>query len=92
MAEQSELSEEVLRSVTVEVRVCVGTARPLISDLLTLAEDTVLSLDKAVDDPVELYVGERLIGRGFLEESEDAPGGQLSVRLSSVGDADTSPE
>lgn len=92
MAEQSELSDDVLRSVSVEVRVCVGTARPLISDLLTLAENSVLSLDKAVDDPVELYVGERLIGRGYLEESEDTPGGQLSIRLSSVGDASSASE
>lgn len=92
MADQNELSEDVLRSVSVEVRICVGTARPLISELLTLAEDTVLSLDKAVDDPVELYVGERLIGRGYLEETPDDPGGQLSVRLSSVGDPSTATE
>lgn len=71
-------------SVPIEVSVCVGKARPLIRDLVSLGENALLTLDTRVDDPVELYVGDRLIARGLLEEKEDDPNGQLVVRLTEV--------
>lgn len=71
-------------SVPVEVTISVGKARPLIRDLLALTENAVLSLDKRVDDPVELYVGERLIARGQLEELESEQKGLLAVRLTEI--------
>ncbi len=70
-------------SVPIEITISVGKARPLIRDLLSMAKDSVLPLDKRVDDAVELYVGERLIARGELEELDD---GQLAVRLTEVVD------
>lgn len=75
-----------LTSVPIEVNVCVGKARPLIRDLVLLGENAVLELDSKVDDPVELYVGERLIARGMLEEKEGDSSGQLVVRLTEVID------
>jgi flagellar motor switch protein FliN/FliY len=44
----------------------------------------VLSLDKRVEDPVELYVGERLIARGHLEELDGEQKGLLAVRLTEI--------
>ncbi len=76
-------------SVPIEVSVCVGKARPLIRDLVGLGQNAVLPLDKTVDDPVELYVGDRLIARGMLEEKEGDTGGQLVVRLTEVVDLQT---
>lgn len=73
-------------SVPIEVSVCVGKARPLIRELVALGENAVLPLDKSVDDPVELYVGDRLIARGMLEEKEGDQNGQLVVRLTEVVD------
>ncbi|ABG29992.1 hypothetical protein CEP88_11655 [Roseobacter denitrificans] len=73
-------------SVPIEVTVCVGKARPLIRDLVTLGENAVLSLDKSVEDPVDLYIGDRLIARGMLEEKDDDQSGQLIVRLTEVID------
>ncbi|WP_299672855.1 FliM/FliN family flagellar motor C-terminal domain-containing protein [uncultured Roseobacter sp.] len=73
-------------SVPIEVSVCVGKARPLIRDLVALGEDAVLPLDKTVDDPVELYVGDRLIARGTLEEKDGESSGQLVVRLTEIVD------
>lgn len=69
--------------VPIEVTVSVGRARPLVRDLLRLDRDAVLSLDRRVDDPVELFIGDRLIARGELLESEDGSG-QLTVRLTEV--------
>jgi flagellar motor switch protein FliN len=70
--------------VPIEVTISVGRARPLVRDLLRLSKDAVLPLDRRVDDPVELYVGDRLIARGELTELEGDNAGQLAVRLTEV--------
>jgi len=70
--------------VPIEVTISVGKARPMVRDLLRLSRDAVLALDRRVDDPVELYVGDRLIARGELEELEGDQAGQLAVRLTEV--------
>ncbi len=72
--------------VPIEIVISVGRARPVIRDLLRLKPDSVLPLDKKVSDPVELYVGDRLIARGELEEIEGDTAGQLAVRLTEVAD------
>ena len=71
-------------AVPIEVSVCVGKARPLIRELVGLGENAILTLDSHVDDPVELYVGDRLIARGMLEEKEGDGSGQLVVRLTEI--------
>lgn len=71
-------------SVPIEITISVGKARPLIRDLLKLGKDAVLPLDRRVEDAVELYVGDRLIARGELEELEGDQKGQLAVRLTEV--------
>jgi flagellar motor switch protein FliN len=73
-------------SVPIEVFVCVGKARPFVRDLVSLGENAVLTLDRRVDDPVELYVGDKLIARGVLEEQEGETSDQLTVRLIEVVD------
>ena len=70
--------------VPIEVTISVGKARPMVRDLLRLSRDAVLPLDRRVDDPVELYVGDRLIARGELQEMEGDQAGQLAVRLTEV--------
>lgn len=73
-------------SVPIEITVSVGKARPLIRDLVGMAENTVLALDKRVEDPVELFVGDRLVARGQLEELDGENAGQLAVRLTEIAD------
>lgn len=70
--------------VPIEIVISVGRARPLVRDLLKLGKDAVLPLDRRVDDPVELFVGDRLIARGELQEMEGDASGQLAVRLTEV--------
>jgi flagellar motor switch protein FliN/FliY len=69
--------------VPVEVTVSVGKARPRVRDLLRIGPGGVLTLDRRVEDPVELYVGEALIARGELVEAEGGDG-QLAVRLTEI--------
>jgi len=73
-----------LHNVPIEITISVGRARPLVRDLLALGENAVLPLDRKIDDPVELYVGDRLIARGELQEVENSEVGQLAVRLTEV--------
>lgn len=78
-------------AVPIEITISVGKARPLIRDLLALEKNSILPLDRRVDDAVELYVGERLIARGRLEELEGDQQGQLAVRLTEVADLQDGP-
>ncbi|WP_050527795.1 FliM/FliN family flagellar motor switch protein [Pseudorhodobacter aquimaris] len=70
--------------VPIEITISVGRARPQVKELLKLEKDAVLALDRRVDDPVELWVGDRLIARGELEEMEGENAGRLAVRLTEV--------
>lgn len=71
-------------AVPIEITVSVGKARPLVRDLVMLGANAVLTLDKRIDDPVDLFVGDKLIARGMLEEGEEKESGQLVVRLTEI--------
>jgi len=78
------METSALHQVPIEVTVSVGKARPAIRDLLDLRQNGVLVLDRQIGDPVELYVGSRLIARGELTEMPGDPPGQLGVRVTEV--------
>ena len=71
-------------ALPIEVTVALGTARPTLEELLALSDGSILALDKGVEDPVDLFVGDRLIGRGTLEEDESGSG--LHVRVIHVAE------
>lgn len=85
------MSRSALRSVPIEMRVCVGRAKPTLADLLELGRDDVLTLDTRIEDPVEILIGDRVIATGELIEQDDEFASTLAVRLTEVvdiGDAD----
>lgn len=84
MADKEKTAGNPLHDLPVEVVISVGRARPLVKELLVLSENSVLPLDRRVEDPVELFVGGKLIARGQLEEVEGSDNGQLAVRLTEV--------
>ena len=77
-------------TVPIEITVSVGKARPLIRELLDMGENSVLTLDKRGEDPVELYIGDRLVARGQLEELDGENEGQLAVRLTEIANTQNS--
>lgn len=89
MAEDGDLPGSGTRfgALPVEITVSVGTARPLLKDLMALEQNGVIPLDRNLDDPVELYVGDVLIGRGELEEVGGEGSGKIGVRITEVTDA-----
>ena len=84
MTQDAPRGSRILQQIPIEVIVSVGKAHPLIQDLLELGENAVMALDRRIDDPVELYVGDKLIARGELQEMEGGEPGQLGVRLTEV--------
>ena len=83
-AEAAGLAASPFGQVPVEITISVGKARPTIRDLLQLGDDAVFPLDRSLDDPVELYIGDRLIAVGELEELDGEGSGRLGVRLTEV--------
>jgi len=81
----SNLRSKSLMGVQIEVTVSVGKTRLPLSDLIKLEKESVLQLDSRIEDPVDIYVGDKLVARGELEEI-DAEGGHLGVRLTEVAD------
>ncbi|WP_439138831.1 FliM/FliN family flagellar motor switch protein [Roseicyclus sp.] len=75
------LRAAALQAVPIEIRVSVGRARPLLRDIMALTPEAVLPLDSRIEDPVALYVGDRMIAEGELVELEDERAGQLAVRI-----------
>lgn len=73
-----------LEDIPIEITISVGKSRPKIKDLLHLEQDAVLELDKRIDDMVDLFVGNRLIARGELQELPGDQNGQLAVRLTEI--------
>lgn len=84
--QESELNTAILEQVPVEIAVSVGRARPMVRELMRLGRESVLPLDRRIDDPVELFIGEKLIARGVLEEMEGENAGYLGVRLTEIID------
>lgn len=54
----------VLRDVEVEITVEIGRCRKRIADVLRLAPGQTVELTKAAGEPVDIYVNDRLLGRG----------------------------
>ncbi|MBB5517308.1 FliM/FliN family flagellar motor switch protein [Amphiplicatus metriothermophilus] len=72
-------------SVPIEVVVSVGSARPLLGDLLNMERGHLLPLDASLDDPVELRVKDRVIARGELTQLDNGREG-IGVRITEIVD------
>jgi len=63
-------SEEVpgqlrlLDDVALDVKIELGRSRMYLEDLLRLTPESVIELDKAAGDPVDIYVNDRHVARG----------------------------
>ena len=68
-------------AVRMDVRVVLGTVRMPLADVLRLSEDSVVTLDRRIGDPVDVVVGDRLVARGDLVRTE---GGGVGVQLTTM--------
>ena len=59
-----ELNIELLKDVSLRVKVELGRGKMLLRDVLRLAQGSVVELEKLASDPLEIYVNDRLVGKG----------------------------
>ena len=50
--------------VPLELMVVIGSTKILVQELLQLGQGSVIALDKLAGEPMEVYVNQKLIGRG----------------------------
>lgn len=74
--------ESSLMDVPVRVDVVLGEARMPIETLLNLGPNEIVALEKRTNEPVDIYVSDRLMARGRLVVAN----GELGVKLSEIVD------
>ncbi len=55
---------QLLRDVTMRVKVELGRGKMHLRDVLRLTEGSVIELEKNAGDPLEIYVNDRLVAKG----------------------------
>ncbi|MBI4584281.1 MAG: flagellar motor switch protein FliN [Planctomycetes bacterium] len=55
---------ELLRDVSLKVKVELGRGKLYLKDILRLARGSVVELEKLAGDPLDIFVNDRLIARG----------------------------
>ncbi len=65
-------------SVPVTVTVSIGQKRLSVQEILELQPDSVIALASKVDDPVDLFIDDKLIAKGELVETDE---GQIAVKI-----------
>ena len=64
----------------VRIMVSIGEAKITVQKLLELTKDTIIDLESLIDDPVDIFVGDRLIAKGELVEATDNENG-IGVKM-----------
>jgi flagellar motor switch protein FliN len=71
---------DLVLDVTLPVTVELGRARMQVQDVLKLAPGSVIELDKAAGDPVDLYINDRAIAKGEVVIIDE----NFGVRLTAI--------
>lgn len=74
---------ELIQGVRVNLSASVGKCELTVAKLFALQEGTVLSLDRATDEPVEIYLDSKLVARGELV----VVGDNFGIRIVELGQA-----
>ncbi|MCP3905458.1 MAG: flagellar motor switch protein FliN [Planctomycetes bacterium] len=78
----------LLDDVALNVKIELGRTRMFVEDVLRLDADSVIELDKAAGDPVDIYVNNRHVARGEVLVLNE----NFCVRVSEILDAGQTPE
>jgi flagellar motor switch protein FliN/FliY len=71
---------DLLNDVNVQVRIELGSTRMTVQDILKLGPGSVVGLDSAISDPIQVYVNDRLVARGEVLVLND----NFAVRITEV--------
>lgn len=79
---------DLLRDVSLHVRVEVGRARMYVQDILRLGSGSVVELDRLTGDPLDIYVNDCLVARGEVLVINE----NFAVRVTEVVQPVSAPE
>jgi len=81
-AEKKEFEVDInhLLDVSVNVSVVIGRARMTISNLLALFKGAIIELDKLAEEPVDIYINEKLLGKGEVVVANE----RFGVRVTEI--------
>ncbi|OYW44816.1 MAG: flagellar motor switch protein FliN [Sphingomonadales bacterium 32-68-7] len=77
----------LLRDVDVRLSVELGRANMKLKDIMNLAEDSVVMLDRLVDEPLDVLVNGKLIARAEIVSE----GGRFGMRILELANAANTP-
>jgi flagellar motor switch protein FliN/FliY len=72
---------DLIQGVKVRLSASVGRADISVAELFGLKEGSVVPLDKASDEPVEVFLDDKLVGRGELV----VVGDHFGIRFTEIG-------
>lgn len=76
-ADPAQAGLELVSDVPLRISVEVGSARLLVRDVLKLGPGSIVELDRMADEPAELFVNGRLVGRGEITVVDE----RIAVRV-----------
>ena len=74
---------ELIQGLKVSLSVSIGRSEISVAELFALKEESLLKLDKLTNEPVEIWLDSRLVGRGELV----VVGDNFGVRITEFGKA-----
>ena len=74
---------DLIQGLKVSLSVSLGRSEITVAELFGLKEEALLKLDKGTNEPVEIYLDSRLVGRGELV----VVGDNFGVRITEFGKA-----
>jgi flagellar motor switch protein FliN len=75
-----ELNMDSLLDIPVEISVEIGRTKMAIGELLSLSKGSIIELNKIAGESVEIYVNERLLGKGEIVVVNE----RLGVRVTEI--------
>ena len=75
-----ELNMDSLLDIPVEISVEIGRTRMAIGELLSLSKGSIIELNKIAGESVEIYVNEKLLGKGDIVVVNE----RLGVRITEI--------
>ena len=65
---------EAINDVPIDIKVVLGEAEITVEELLKMGKGAIISLDKKIGEPVELFVNNRCVAKGEIVVVEDKIG------------------
>jgi len=65
-AETQEINLQAVYDIPLKVKVVLGSTDLKLNQILKLNKGAIIELDKKIGDPVDLFVGDKLVARGEI--------------------------